>query len=413
MNKNAPTNQLPAFSFKQLRSTNGVNMSSPFHTTFDRSFRLKYLFLICPFSVHSNHTAPIRLYATLHILGFAVAFVVSFSTMLPFFLGNGKSITIGLNQMLSNAYVCGVLLASQLQSVARRHRHLAVIRQIGRLFDSIAGVARMPARNYRRLIATNALLALANFVVIATMSLALEMKEWCIIPYQALFAYVMTYMLGIVLHVQDLLIIVGDIGDAYSDGLRRAAAGPELRSKVLAVLDQLGDVMRGINACFGVHLGLVLLQDVLVMANCFLYVVELVLTLGEQRVWFKGYYMVSFVLPMLVRMVVQSAICGRVGGKIDRLHWALVRRWERIDGQCADGASDVVSTRNRLVKIRQFVFCYRVIVNQLLLRMVLHRVRVFLVGPAPPQAYAQHIQPLDHRPRSVPHQHVQHVHGNH
>lgn len=310
---------------------------SLFLTTFLRSFECKFILTICPFIVNTKKsrvscTTSSNMYTILHMLVIGTGFLYCIIGVSSTFRLPGYTTTRTMNELFTHFVIFSVFLSCSVLSFTTRKQHADIIGSISSIFDTT--FCEYPStHNYTRLHVANLVYILWYFIFPFTILLLLTFVQWenaiAMILYLVICCYISAYMLLILVHIQDLVIVICDISDTYCNRLSAELVPNPLASDAVGVYDQLCDLMVNINGCFGVHLMLIAVHDVMLITNMLMFLIQILI--WENGVWLRFQGILVYLIPVIVKNVVQFNILGRLDSTIYELHLALMNRISKLE----------------------------------------------------------------------------------
>lgn len=299
---------------------------SVFLKSFKRSIQIKFVFGICPFilnksntKVHSTHKTVI--YTSFFILVAFAAYLYPFHIALKVFRVVENTSTYNSNLTIEHTLVLINFLVSATLSLKNRHRHKEVIESVSAIYDQVQ--SRLPTEdrcsNFTRLHITDMLYVFVHFCYPLTNLWFTPDRERVpiMVAFFVLLSFVLTNMLGIVVHIQDMMIIVSDSLSKQSDLCLDLTS--DLSAETIQVLDQANDTMMKLRRCFGGHLLLIAMNDIMIITNMLLFNIRRVVFVEECYSLSELHFFTAFILPHLVKNLRLAFVCKRFDRSFSKL----------------------------------------------------------------------------------------------
>lgn len=305
---------------------------------FHRSLQCKFLVGACPFVVD---VAANRVRCTRRSLAYSLFFVLAYTVMYPCSLYRAVvCFEVGeisearkWNIAITHCTHYAVFVLFQVLSVCRRRRHAALVNAINCICDrevaahSSSG-PQWPPNDYRLRHAANVLYVLAYLGCPVTKLLYLDVPEvQCIgdmVPFFLLFGFLSANMLVVVVHVQDIIAVLCDLID------RHGSNEAHTTRESLAVLDQLYEITGHINRCFGAHFLLIAFDEVNLIAHMLIVNIrQMPSSKQEYGVVYALCLVSTFVVPCVIKNIVQTLVIERFAGKVTQLERLIEGRLRR------------------------------------------------------------------------------------
>lgn len=297
---------------------------------FKRSLQLKLIFGACPFVVDPQNTHVFctqgsTIYTAILTLGVTAVYSYLLYKALICFETEENTTTRNLNITIKHNFNFAVFVVLLTLSLRNRHQHVQIVNLLAIIFDRIhkALPQTNQSKQYRRLHAANVVYVLAFFSCPVSKLFFLEANETeCVldmIPFFILFGYVLSNMLTAIVHIQDVVIVICNSIDGYC-GL--SPPGPT--DETVRLLDDLYDLTRRLNKCFGCHLLLTSLNGITFMAGMLLVNIRRIVFDDHCYTWFEVYFFSIFILPHVVKTLIQALVFDRLERKLSELEQFLL-----------------------------------------------------------------------------------------
>lgn len=305
---------------------------SLFLSHFHKSFRYKFIFGACPFAVDNRNakvicSRKVTIYTSILTLSLAAVYSRSMYKALICFEIDENTTTQNLNITIKHNVNFAVFVAFLSLSLRNRQRHVQLLNSLMVIYDRIHTInfRRNQSQPYSRLHVVNLLYVIAFFSCPITKICFLETNEVecvCdIIPFFILFGFIISNMLIVIVHIQDLVIVMCNIIDTHCD---QCSLSERLTDETVCLLDDLYELTRRLSKCFGSHLLLTSLNEITIVANMLLINIRQIVFNDKCYTWYEVCFFSTFILPHIIKNIVQALVFERLERKMSKLEQFLL-----------------------------------------------------------------------------------------
>lgn len=285
------------------------------------SVHIKLLLGICPFIVDANNT---RVLSTTATASYQILYIVMLVCVYPvpayhaylLFSQETQSTSRKTTIAIEHLTIMSAVLSMLIVSLRNRKCHTALINALSALYNQVQSeTPRTELRNFQRLHIRNVLYVLAFFSVPASNILVFNGNVHftpLIVAFYLLYIFVMTNALILIVHIQDIAIVLTDL---FRMCLRSERM--DISWANVAALNSACDLTVAFGECFGKQLLLNAIKDVVVMINMIFYNIREMIFVQFDMSVDEMYNMVTFVGPIVVKNFILAYVIDRLEQQVD------------------------------------------------------------------------------------------------